>query len=332
MKTFFHNFPRIDLKINTTQSINYTDLFRFVDVRDVFLPNYNNYAWYEIKDGERPDNVSQTLYSSPEYYWTFFIVNDRLKNGMSEWPLSTNALDTYVKEKYGEYGIVVIEPTTDVKSGLAEHFTAVLDETLGVPILHGLDISFPYLRVKRLVSNDADSMAEIHMFDSKRQQLWIKNSKDRFFFDDVSGEGANQIQFVLVNPYDQYEDAELYGVAEASIASWLESTRDGWYNDFFGEMIAEDVKAEIESKMVFAVRQFYDQAFLAPDHFEDHNGNRIDDLTHTLITAGGFPVPYFEIERAKNDAKRFIQVIKPNLIYRFTDEYELALKSTNRIA
>ena len=51
---------------------------------------------YNIKDGERPDIVSQRLYSSTNYYWTFFLINDSLHDGLGSWPMSMQDLNQYI--------------------------------------------------------------------------------------------------------------------------------------------------------------------------------------------------------------------------------------------
>ena len=58
------------------------------------------YSYYNILDGERPDNVSQKLYGTPEYYWTFFIINNGLQNYWHDWPKESESLRTHVEEEF----------------------------------------------------------------------------------------------------------------------------------------------------------------------------------------------------------------------------------------
>ncbi len=87
---FFENFPKIryDL-LNNNKLIEVIDIFRHVDVNDVLADDLLSYRYYEIQEGDRPDQVSQALYGTPDYYWTFFIVNDFLKDGLPAWPISS---------------------------------------------------------------------------------------------------------------------------------------------------------------------------------------------------------------------------------------------------
>ena len=42
-----------------------------------FVDEISAYRYFEISNGERPDIVSQRLYNTPNYHWTFFILNDK---------------------------------------------------------------------------------------------------------------------------------------------------------------------------------------------------------------------------------------------------------------
>ena len=64
------------------------------------LDNVAFYSYYNILDGERPDNVSQKLYGTPAYYWLFFIINDGLQNYWHDWPKGSEALRNYVEQEF----------------------------------------------------------------------------------------------------------------------------------------------------------------------------------------------------------------------------------------
>jgi len=105
--TFFNQFPIIDYDVNytgTTQAL--VDISRLVDVNDILASDSVSYTKYDVIDGARPDIISQLIYDTPEYYWTFFIVNDHLKDGYKAWPKSEVALNKYIDENYK--GVVMV--------------------------------------------------------------------------------------------------------------------------------------------------------------------------------------------------------------------------------
>ena len=101
MANYFSNFPLVQYDMfgdgQTTEAV---DLFRIVKVKNSFKDDVTFYNYYDIQDGERPDVVSTRLYGTPDYHWTFFMVNDNLVNVFTDWPLSTADLERAVDKKY----------------------------------------------------------------------------------------------------------------------------------------------------------------------------------------------------------------------------------------
>ena len=97
--TFFAGFPEVIYKYGNEKEFNLAqNLSVYVDIIDRFKDNSSLYTFYNLYDGERPDQVSQMLYGTTDYYWTFFLLNDNLKT--KGWPLSSKSLEQYVKNKY----------------------------------------------------------------------------------------------------------------------------------------------------------------------------------------------------------------------------------------
>lgn len=99
--SFFRQFPKTayDFEDNGIDT-KIVDLFRFVKINDAYLDDLSLYTYYQVSNGERPDVVSNKLYGSPEYYWTFFIANEQLKTGLSGWPMSSGEFDSYLEDEY----------------------------------------------------------------------------------------------------------------------------------------------------------------------------------------------------------------------------------------
>ena len=97
--TFFTGFPEVVYKYGNEKDFNRAqNLSVYVDIIDRLKDNSSLYTFYDLYDGERPDQVSQMLYNTTDYYWTFFLLNDNLKT--KGWPLSNKSLTAHVKRKY----------------------------------------------------------------------------------------------------------------------------------------------------------------------------------------------------------------------------------------
>jgi len=117
MSNFFKKFPTVQYDFDRNGVLqSMTDIFRHVKPLDNAIDNALAYRFYEIEDGERPDIVSEKIYGTGAYYWTFFVVNERLHDGYREWPMSQIDFSEYLEKKYE--GIVIIpgRPDTDSNS------------------------------------------------------------------------------------------------------------------------------------------------------------------------------------------------------------------------
>ena len=75
------------------------------------------YTKYQIQDRDRPEIVSNILYGDPKYHWTFFLLNDSLKEGKIGWPMSLTEFNEYIETDYDPYmflgGTLITDATTD---------------------------------------------------------------------------------------------------------------------------------------------------------------------------------------------------------------------------
>lgn len=130
--SFFRQFPKVQYDFNRTGvKQNMVDIFRSIRPLQNFVDNFTGYRFYEVKNGERPDIVSQRLYGTSQYYWTFFVINEFLHDGMRAWPLSSEDLFAYIQKEYEGF-VIETKPEliktgdgliTDYKNSIAGRFT-----------------------------------------------------------------------------------------------------------------------------------------------------------------------------------------------------------------
>lgn len=91
MSSYFENFRKTLYQFgNETTPVAIQDLSKYVDVIDKLADEISAYMTYEIRDFERPDSLSYRLYGTSEYDWTFFVMNDTLRE--RGWPLPLQTL------------------------------------------------------------------------------------------------------------------------------------------------------------------------------------------------------------------------------------------------
>jgi|TARA_B110000908_G_C10265703_1_gene463681 hypothetical protein len=105
MSNYFKNFPKTLYKFgNNEDAVTFQKLSKYVDLIDTVRDDNGTYIEYEIKDFERPDTLSQRLYGKSNYDWTFFLMNERLRE--TGWPMPLQQLYEVVQTKTFPHYIV----------------------------------------------------------------------------------------------------------------------------------------------------------------------------------------------------------------------------------
>lgn len=198
--SYFNKFPNRLYDLNNDGNVStITDIFRYVDVVEDYIDQFSSYKFIDITDRERPDNLSQRLYGSPDYYWTFFVVNNNLKEGLSSWAMGENQRDEYISYTYDGLGVLSFPHDYDESDS----------DSIGLNSLEGLPINdSKYKDNVYLVSTAAGASSgaettaiKIEYWDQEKYQLWVDKTK----------------QYVFNNPSDGFWDVG----ASASISSDL---------------------------------------------------------------------------------------------------------------
>lgn len=110
--SFFENFPLVDYKFGNEESFTvFRDITAYSDVIDQIKDNIAFYQDYYLQEHERPDQVSYKLYGSSGLHWTFFLLNDKLKeNG---WPISNGKVIEKAQKEYSQTTLTTRTPLYD---------------------------------------------------------------------------------------------------------------------------------------------------------------------------------------------------------------------------
>lgn len=198
---FFKQFPTINVDINHDGIIDVsTDLWRYVDIIDEFADDSFAYQKIRVPNEVRPDQLSHQLYGSPDFYWTFFVLNDFLKGGgINAWAKGDTELQTFMDDAYSKYAVMVFPPVEDPTN--AGEF----------PLIDGMPINNPdykdqlYLLHDLTGTNDGTYVAaKIVYWDHNRYQLWVDKTQ-LYIYTPVAG-GTAVGPDSIVKTDDYFED------------------------------------------------------------------------------------------------------------------------------
>lgn len=121
---FFKLFPTVPVDLQKDGRVNQmVHTFKSVRPLQNFIDQPSLYTFYEIQNGERPDIVSQRLYGTSEYYWTFFVINEFLHDGYRAWPMSQEVAAKYIEEEYSGYVITTSPSISRDSDGAISEFS-----------------------------------------------------------------------------------------------------------------------------------------------------------------------------------------------------------------
>ena len=108
---YFKDYRDLAYKFGDEEyTVAFQDLSTYVDVLDQVKENSSFYSYVHIPEGYRPDQMSNRLYGNPAYYWTFYLLNDKLREG--GWPQNRDQLLNKAKHDY-PYQVVTIRQSFD---------------------------------------------------------------------------------------------------------------------------------------------------------------------------------------------------------------------------
>lgn len=110
------------------------NFFKKGSLRQDIFQNLAFFEKYKIKGNDRPDNVAYEVYNDSTLDWVILLANNII-NIQTEWPLTQNSFDTYLKEKYGN-GLTLEEDIYNaIYNGIHHYETIEVKNSVGVTIV-----------------------------------------------------------------------------------------------------------------------------------------------------------------------------------------------------
>ena len=339
--TIYYNFGDNEASAIFHDLSQYVDLVDQIKTRDVLLEDYT------ILPNERPDQLSQKLYGTTDYYWTFFLLNDNIRQ--SGWPVAQQEVESYAS-KYYPHRIVTMkllqgdiveydaqgEPITRTKiigtapdefevgqvvsGNLSGTFGTIIkrDLALGQLVIDTAETVNEVVKTKVITPN-TNGIYEFQVDllereDFVRPLVWTISKNG-------TGISGFEIEIDKLKKDVKITNIEFTPGAKYILTYYVDrgNLSDGNFID--GEEISYPNPAGgATSGIVYNETPQY----LAPHHYEDADGNWVDIDPFTQNTSGANPVTYLERLVAKNADLKQIKVLKPESAQALVKEfYEL---------
>ena len=97
--SYFKNFATIGYRFGDNElPVAFKQLSQYVSVLEETFNNATLFNEYTVVAGERPDTLSFKLYGTTDHYWTFFLMNEHLRE--SGWAIPSYDLLDEAKSRY----------------------------------------------------------------------------------------------------------------------------------------------------------------------------------------------------------------------------------------
>jgi hypothetical protein len=133
MSSYFRQVPNFDYvsrlpNANIGDYIPVKNIFKKGKLREDIFQDLAFFEKYKIQGNDRPDNVAFEVYGDSTLDWLVLLCNN-VVNIQTEWPLTQDAFDRYVLNKYGDYETLY--------SGVHHYETTQVTNSQGVVIVPG---------------------------------------------------------------------------------------------------------------------------------------------------------------------------------------------------
>jgi|TARA_B100000073_G_scaffold269739_1_gene229409 hypothetical protein len=125
MASFFSYLPKIEYTPTRTQFqftnqdfVLATNIFRKLSLDNSAYAT-DLFTELQVKDGIRPDQVSDAVYNDPNYDWVILLTN-KIIDIKNDWPLSNAEFELLINKKYDDPHAVKHYLTKEVKNDLGE--------------------------------------------------------------------------------------------------------------------------------------------------------------------------------------------------------------------
>ena len=144
---YFNSIRNVNIDIDGSGNIDLMkNLTAKAKISNALINNAGYYQTVEVIDGERPDHLSQRLYGTSIYHWTFLLLNPQIKNIWDDWPMKYSQLVEYCTNKY-QYLVADTDTDLNNKFILDETVTGSISSAIG--IVKEIHVNMGYLVIEK---------------------------------------------------------------------------------------------------------------------------------------------------------------------------------------
>lgn len=351
--TFFTNFPLVNYTFGNENSQSvFQNLTTYIDIIDQLTDQVAVYTEVTIPNGERPDILSQTLYGTTDYYWQFYMLNEKLR--VQGWPFTPSEVTEYLKVYY---------PNTTLKTNSNLQGEFYVGDLVAKKDDNGTFDNPPFkakilkknLDLGHLIVKPIVEVASITITNPGSGYTAVPT----ITFKGGNGEGASAVPelneagqvsgVTVINGGDDYKTAPTIEFSQPELSRGVRATGTvtlssyalpGGSHELWSQKGETDLSLwtgspAADPNSFGIITQSNSFQYLAVHHYEDANGNivdlprqidgGVDNLSFSLSALGYTGKSVQDIFIKNNDELSQIKVFTPAVARQIQDEYQRLL-------
>lgn len=327
---FFKNFKPIYYRFGdeSTRTL-FQNLTQYIDILDQVKANDAFFEDYTVMPQERPDHVSLKLYGSPEYYWTFFMMNDHIRE--SGWPKTNYEILDYCKEAYPHRTVTTKDNigTTGNEFEVGTFVTGGISDTVGTIVMRRLELgqliidTTNTVRIVGYTKNLTPNENGVATYNLTEERHTFIN-EDTWSIKNASGELISGYEISINSYRDKLTITNLpYGQSyELSYDLATANPVDNTYN------VGEDIQyIESDDGLTRYASVYKESAqYNAVHHYEDADGNWVDiDPLTQVVPSGYTAISFYDMVYNRNEQLRKIKILKPDVVQQVAKQFADAM-------
>lgn len=340
---YFQQFEKIYYKFGDETSYSLMqNLTQYVDIIDQVKPQQAFIEDYTIKSGDRPDTLSLLLYGDTQYYWTFYLMNDHLRE--SGWPLMNEEVLDRAK-KYYPHRVVTSTNDLATASGnpprdfsVGRQVIGQVSGTVGTIVKRNLDLGQLIIDTTNAFTT-SDKDFELTVNSNGFASIEVEHEREKFDSTDLWILQKYDMNYpqnspVVVHGWEVKLDslsteAELqnipFEIGTGAGFKYVLTARVNKYNEFdsvFEEGEQIYFRDPGSGMIVFARIHKETSQYNAVHHYENADGEWVDiDPFEEVIPSGLISVTNLARLQKKNDELKQIKCLKTTSVDSVVKEF-----------
>lgn len=351
--SFFRNFPIVNYNFGSeTFNTAFQNLTAYIDLIDQVADDASYYQKYYIKDNTRPDVLSYELYGTTEFYWMFYLLNEKLR--VQGWPLNSSDVFSYAQEAYpnitiltqepmwGEFyvGDIIADRTDDDEFGstykarileknydLGQIIVKPIVDVKSITIVNGGTgyTSTPKVTISGGGGTGATAQAVMSFLDPQGNPQISQTIQSIAILN--GGEGYTRAPDIIIS------EPDVPSGTQATATSDISATRIPQSTTIYSQKNQPDVKLWDEETVRSLITSSQELQYNSPHHYEDADGNIVDlDITlnggvENGVVPGKTAISHLTRLENINEDLRKIKIFKPNVASQINAEYQKLLRN-----